>query len=164
MPQRTITSKPKHGTKIDVDVPTHVAGVIDFASGAVGTIVTSFDVWAHHLPCIEVHGLDGSLQVPDPNGFGGKVLLRRPGEKDWCEAPHTHGYAGNFRGIGAADMAVAIRNGRPHRANGRMAYHVLDAMHAFHDASRDGRHVAIESACDRPAALPTGLADGTIDD
>jgi len=161
--QRTITSQPKRGQTIDVEVATHVAGVMDFASGAIGTIVTSFDVWAHHLPQIEVHGSEGSMQVPDPNGFGGKVLLRRAGEKEWSEVPHTHGYAENFRGIGAADMAVAIRGGRPHRASGRMAYHVLDVMHAFHDASRTGRHVMLESTCDRPAALPVGLKEGQID-
>jgi predicted dehydrogenase len=163
-PRRTITSEPKRGTPIDVEVPTHVAGVIDFASGAVGTIITSFDVCCHHLPCIEVHGSQGSIQVPDPNGFGGNVLLRRAGEKQWADVPHTHGYADNSRGIGAADMAVAIRTGRDHRASGRLAFHVLDAMHAFHDASAAGRHVELSSTCERPAALPVGLSEGRLDD
>ena len=56
---------------IHVNTPTHVAGVMDFASGAVATIVTSFDVWAAELPRLEIYGTHGSMSVPDPNFFGG---------------------------------------------------------------------------------------------
>ena len=68
-PERTITSVPKYGTKIQVDVPTHVAGIMDFACGAVGTIITSFDVWSSELPRIEIYGTQGTLSVPDPNSI-----------------------------------------------------------------------------------------------
>jgi len=161
--ERTITSQPKNGTKVQVEVPTHVAGVMDFANGAVGTIITSFDVWASVLPCIEIYGTEATLSVPDPNGFGGPVRLRRPGDKDWREMPLTHSYADNSRGIGVADMAAAIRSNRPHRAGGDMAYHVLDIMHAFHDASAGGKHVNLKSTCERPKPLPMGLKEGQID-
>jgi predicted dehydrogenase len=153
-PERTITSQPKRGKKVKVEVPTHIAGVMDFSSGAIGTITTSFDVWAANLPCIEIYGTEGSLSVPDPNGFGGPVRAWRNGE--WKEIPHAFPYTSPGRGVGVADMAYAIRNGRPHRANGELAYHVLDLMHAFHDASATGKHVEIESTCERPAMLPTG--------
>jgi predicted dehydrogenase len=136
---------------------------MDFASGAIGTIVTSFDVWAGQHPCIEIYGTEGTMQAPDPNGFGGPVRLRRAREKEWVEAPLAPGYAENSRGIGVADMAYALRSGRPHRASGELAYHVLDIMHAFHDASASGRHVKLGSTCRRPAPLPTGLAPGTLD-
>ena len=162
--ERLITSQPKYGTKIKVNVPTHIAGVMDFASGAVGTIVTSFDVWAAQVPRIEIYGTEGSLSVPDPNVFGGPVFVRRAGASDWSEVPLTHGYTQNSRGIGVADMAYALRSGRPHRANGTMAYHVLDIMHAFHDASREGKHVELSSTCTRPAALPLGLREGILDE
>ncbi len=162
--ERLITSEPKKGTKITVDVPTHVAGVLDFASGAVGTIITSFDVWGHNLPRIEIYGTEGSLVVPDPNGFGGPVKVRKGGDDDWTDVPHTHGYAENSRGIGVADMACAARSGRAHRTNGQLAYHVLDIMHAFHDASSEGRHIELESTCDRPAPLPQGLEEGALDE
>ncbi len=163
-PERLITSQPKHGTKIKVNVPTHVAGIMDFANGAVGTIVTSFDVWAAQVPRIEIYGTAGSLSVPDPNTFGGPVFVRRAGASDWSEVPLTHGYTKNSRGIGVADMAYALRSGRPQRASGDMAYHVLDIMHAFHDASREGRHVELSSTCTRPAPLPLGLREGTLDE
>lgn len=163
-PERTITSQPKYGTKIAVKTPTHIAGVLDFANGAIGTIITSFDVWAHHAPIIEIYGSEGTLSVPDPNGFGGIVRVRKAGEKEWTDMPLTHGYTQNSRGLGVADMAYALRSGRPHRANGELAYHVLDIMHAIHDASREGRHVELVSTCERPAALPVGLREGTLDE
>jgi predicted dehydrogenase len=79
-PERTVGSGAKQGQKIAVDIPTHVTGVIDFATGAVGNILTSFDVWSHGLPCIEVYGTEGTLSVPDPNSFGGPVKLKHRGE------------------------------------------------------------------------------------
>lgn len=163
-PERLITSQPKYGTKITVDTPTHIAGVMDFANGAVATIVTSFDVWAAQLPRIEVYGTQGSMSVPDPNGFGGPVKVRLASDTEWRQVPLTHGYAENSRGIGVADMAYALRSGRQHRANGNLAYHVLDIMHAFLDASDQGRHIELESTCERPAALPTGLGNGVLDE
>ena len=162
-PQRTITSEKKYGQKVDVEVPTHVAGVMDFASGAVGTITTSFDVWAAEVPLIEIFGTEGSLSVPDPNGFGGVPKIKRMGAKQWSDLPLTHGYAENSRGIGPADMAAAIVADRPHRASGKLSYHVLDIMHAFHDASDSGQHVSLESSCERPAPLPPSLLPGTLD-
>lgn len=163
-PERTITSQPKYGTKIKVDVPTHVVGVLDFANGAVGNIITSFDVWGGRLPFIEIYGSEGTLGVPDPNTFGGPVFLRRAASREWEEVPLSHGYADNSRGLGVADMAYALRSGRAHRANGGLTYHVLDVMHAIHDASRDGRHVTLESGGERPAPLPVGLQDGLLDE
>ena len=155
-PERTIGSGPKQGQKIAVETPTHVAGVLDFAGGAVATLITSFDVWAANLPRIEIYGSEGSLSVPDPNTFGGPVRIRLAGDKEWRDVPLTHGYTENSRGLGVADMASAIREGRPHRASGELAYHVLDVMAAFEEASTAGRHVAITSGPPRVAALPAG--------
>jgi len=163
-PERTITSQPKFGKKIKVEIPTHVAGIMDFASGAVGTIITSSDVWAAELPCIEIYGSEGTLSVPDPNTFWGPVRAHRAGDKEWKEVPLTHGYTMQARSIGVADMAYALRSGRPHRASGGMACHVLDIMHAFHDASREGKHIELSSTCLRPAPLPLNLKEGALDE
>jgi predicted dehydrogenase len=162
-PERTITSQPKYGSVIEVEVPTHVAGILDFANGAVGTIVTSFDVWGGALPFIEIYGTRGTLSVPDPNTFGGPVRIRQAGSREWQDVPLTHGYADNSRGLGVADMAAALLSGRKHRANGEMTYHVLDIMHAIHDASDEARHVTLQSTCERPAGLPLGLRDGQVE-
>jgi predicted dehydrogenase len=136
---------------------------MEFANGAIGTVVMSFDVWAAQLPRIEIYGTEGTLSVPDPNTFGGPVRLYRPGNRDWMEIPLTHGYTENSRGLGVADMAAAIQTGRPHRASGDLAYHVLDVMQAFLDAAEAGRNISIESTCERPKPLPLGLRHGQID-
>jgi predicted dehydrogenase len=153
-PERTIGSEPKKGTKIKVDVPTHIAGVLDFASGPIATLVMSFDVWAANVPRIEIYGSEGTLSVPDPNTFDGPVRIRRAGDSEWRDVPLTHGNTENSRGIGVADMAEALRSGRPHRASGNLAYHVLEIMHAIHDASTKGQHINLASTCDRPEPLP----------
>lgn len=160
---RTITSRPKFGKVVKVETPTHVAGVVDFVQGTVATVVTSFDVWAHQMPCIEVYGTEGTLAVPDPNTFGGPVVVRRHDSRSWLEMPLSHGHTENCRGIGVADMAAAIDAGRPHRASGELAMHVLDVMLAFEESSRAGRAVAVGTSCDRPAPLPMGLRDGELD-
>jgi predicted dehydrogenase len=162
-PERTITSQPLNGTKVEVEVPTHITGVLDFANGAIATVVTSFDVWAAEVPRIEIYGTLGTLSVPDPNTFGGPVRLRAAGSSEWTEVPLSHGYASNTRSIGVADMAYALQYGRKHRANGEMAYHVLDIMHAIHDAASAGKHVNLASTCERPAPFPVGLLPGQLD-
>ena len=162
-PERMITSQPKYGTMMKVEVPTYVAGVMDFENGAVGTIIMTFDVWAANLPRIEIYGTEGSLSVPDPNNFKGPVRFKKPGMEDWKEVPLSHGYFEQSRGIGVADMAYALQSGREHRANGNLCYHVLDVMHAFHDASREGKHVMVQSTVKRPKPLPLGLANGELD-
>jgi len=161
--ERTITSEPKHGQTIRVEVPTHVAGILDFASGAVATLLTSFDVWKHNLPRIEIYGTEASLSVPDPNGFGGPVAVGKDRREPWEEMPLTHPYASNSRGLGVADLAAAMRSGRPHRASAELTFHVLDVMHAVYEASDSGRHVAVGSTCERPAPMPENLAEGQID-
>jgi len=166
-PQRFATSDrlpPElYGHAIDVEVPTHVAGVLDFVSGPIATLITSFDVWAHNLPRIEIYGTEGSLSAPDPNTFRGPVKIRRAGADEWSEIPLTHS-SDVERGIGVADMAYALRSGRPHRASGEMAYHVLDLMHAVHDSSSSGQHITLSSTTERPASLPVGLAKGKLDE
>ncbi len=152
-PERTITSEPKRGTKIRVEVPTHVAGVLEFLDGAIGTIITSFDVWHANLPFIEIHGATGSLSLPDPNLFGGAGRLRAADDDAWRAVPLAFGRVENERGLGLADLASAASEGRQHRASGELALHVLEAMHAFHEASRERRHIELATTCDRPAPL-----------
>ncbi len=160
--ERIIGSGARQGAKINVEIPTHYAGVFDFASGPVASLNMSFDVWSHNLPIIEIYGSEGTLRVPDPNTFGGVVELRRLDEKEWREVPLTHS-AEVGRGIGVADLAVGILHGRPHRASGELAFHVLEAMLAVQTASERGAHVLLESTVTRPAALPAGLAPGELD-
>ena len=161
--ERVIYSEPKKGQTMPVSVATHVAGLLQFASGAIIQVTMSFDVPAHqHLP-FELYGTEASLIVPDPNMFGGEVKTRKPTEKDWQNVEVTLPYAdANYRSLGLADMAYAILTNRPHRASGDLALHVLEVMEAFEVASKEGRAVEIKTPVERPAPIAESLRDGKI--
>ena len=157
--ERVATSQAVRGLRIPVKTTTHLTGTIEFQNGALITMVMSFDMWRHSLPCIEIYGETGSMQVPDPNGFGGRVAVCAAHE-DWEQVPLA--FPNNARMIGVIDMVSAIRAGRVHRANGALAYHVLEVMLAFDKSSETGEHVVIESTTERPAPLPLGLKEWEI--
>jgi predicted dehydrogenase len=161
--ERIVGSGPKTGEVISVATPTHLAGVMQFASGAVVSLATSFDVWQHRHGHMEIYGTEGSLVVPDPNRFGGTVSLARRREP-WVDVPLSHGFSdGNFRILGLVDMARAIRGGRPHRCDGALGIHVLEIMEAFGRSSDTGRAIEIDSRCGRPAPLPERFVPGEFD-
>ncbi|MEO3948054.1 Gfo/Idh/MocA family oxidoreductase [Gorillibacterium sp. CAU 1737] len=161
-PKRTITSAPKYGQTIDVQVPTHVAGTLQFASGAVATMIMSFDIWSSTLPRIEIYGTRGTLIVPDPNTFGGPVLFQPAGGAGFTEIPLLYGYAANSRGIGVSDLADSLLTGEKPRAGGDLANHVLEIMQAFHTSSDSKRYVELVTSCERPRPLPQGLIPGHL--
>lgn len=162
--EREIGSEPHRGEMMPVEVPTHVSSVVDFASGPIATLVTSFDVQVSRYRNIEIYGTEGTLAVPDPNTFGGPVQIRRGYSDEWTEVPLTHANEAQSRGVGLGDMVWALRSGRPHRASGELAQHVLELMEASATASEKGQHIELASTCERPAPLPTGLADDAFDD
>ncbi|NTF33898.1 Gfo/Idh/MocA family protein [Rhizobium skierniewicense] len=160
--ERLITSEPKKGETIPVHVATHVSGMMAFENGAVVQIGMSFDVAGHkHVP-LEIYGTEGTMIVPDPNYFGGEIELLRKGgdfEPQALTAPYSDG---NYRSIGVADMAYAIRQNRPHRANGDLALHVLEVMEAFQKASDTGTAISITTKVERPAPLAQSLVDDQL--
>ncbi len=153
-PRRVVGSGPLAGTTFHSEVDTHVTGILEHASGALSTLVMSFELWGAHLPKIEVHGTEGSLSVPDPNRFDGEVERFSPGSKQWEPVADVAGYIGASRGYGVAELCEALATGRPHRANGELAYHVLDVMATLMDAADQGRWLELESSCERPAIVP----------
>lgn len=161
--EREITAPAATEKSCKVEVDTHIAAVLRFASGALVNLAMSFDVWKHSLPCIELHGTAGSLSVPDPNCFGGEVRLFQPHLAEWAKLKLTHGCTDNMRGIGAADLARSLSGGVPARACGELAFHVLDVMCGISDSARTGAFVKVQSTCERPAPLPVGLRHGQLE-
>ena len=155
-PHRLITSQPLRGTVVDVEVPTHIAGVMKFENGAIGTLTTTFDVYDDHQACVEVFGSRGSIIVPDPNCFGGPIQLMRAGAAHYEEVPVVYGYQENSRGLGVADMCQALREGRTPRANCGQTFHVLDLMCAFHDSANTGAEKKLQKGFTRQPALELG--------
>jgi predicted dehydrogenase len=173
---RTIESQPRRGQTLPVHVDTHITGTFEFVSGAIGTLIASFDVWDSELPRIEIYGTKGTICLRDidpldgPNLFGGEIWLRtrdnyrwtglpRPASlPDWTVVPVTRpfkeiSHRTNSRGIGLVDQVESLRNGRPARASGRMALHQIEAMEAILASAHDKTYRTLETTFELPQPL-----------
>lgn len=157
--ERVIGSGPRTGETIPVTTDTHVTGVLTHTSGALSTLVMSFDAVATHAANIEVHGPHGTLVVPDPNHFDGDTRLHRLGGDTWETLPVSAGYVDSGRGYGIADLARTLASGSSQepRAGGTLGYHVLDVMESLLESAHTGRAIEVASRAERPPAV--GLED-----
>ncbi|MCX2748340.1 Gfo/Idh/MocA family oxidoreductase [Arthrobacter sp. MI7-26] len=146
---RTIGSGPRQGETIPVTIDSHVTGVLVHASGALSTLVMSFDAVKTKSPNIEIHGATGSLVVPDPNHFDGDVRLFTLGADSWQTLPASAGYIDSGRGFGIADLAATPAGAEP-RAGGQLAYHALEVMESVLASAHSGTAVTIKSTVERP--------------
>lgn len=162
---RTITSAPRNGEKIKVETPTTIHAVLQFDQGAQITYCASWDVWQHGHSNMELYGHEGTLHVPDPNFFGGDVRMTSKSEfvDHGVEWSHPFGVANdgthaNYRAAGLADMALSILEGRAHRCGLDFSLHVVDVMTGILKSGEDKGFVAMQTTCERPAALPAQAA------
>jgi len=161
-PVRKVTSPGRTVDSVQVTTPTHAAAVVGFASGALGSLQLSFDVWHHRLPFIEVYGTEGTLSLPDPNGFDGDVRVRGHYDDDWTVLDPVFPPSGPLdmatqmlRGSGVNDLVEAVGGG-PHRASAGLACHVLEAIEAIEKSSRTRQFVEITSSPARPEPVKQG--------
>jgi predicted dehydrogenase len=148
---RRVTGGPRLGDLLAVEVPTHVAAVLEHEPGAITTLVTSFDCW-DVVHSVELWGTEGTLGLPDPNGYAG-VVRRRGRElngKGEATGVEREPYR---RGLGVVETARAIRHGETPRASGALAFHVLDVLLSILEAAEAGTVVDVASRCERPAPL-----------
>lgn len=151
--ERVIGSGPRAGESIPVEVDTHLTGILHHASGAISTVTMSFDGVRSTASPIEVHGVDGSLDVPDPNGFAGEVRVH-PRGGEWQVLPPSAGFVGSGRGVGLIDFARGAG-----RADGAMALHVLEIMSALSVSAHSGMRERLSTTVERPALVPLTPAD-----
>jgi predicted dehydrogenase len=129
-PQRTLAAGARAGATIEVDVPTHAAAVVRMRSGPLATLAVSFETRGQYVSGLTVYGTGGVLTLPDANAFTGDVVvtgLRGDAETVQYDARGAQ----ETRGIGIEELALALADGRPHRANAELALHVLDAAEAI---------------------------------
>lgn len=162
-PQRTITSQPLSGTVIDVDVPTYITGMMEFDSGVVGTLFTTFDVVNNGQARFEIYGSEGTLIVPDPNTFGGDVMILHRMDGEMKTLPLMFDYRENSRGLGLADMAKALETGRVPRESYKQTLHVLEVMESFGKSSELRRTVDLETSFTREAPMKLNPLKGILD-
>ena len=166
--ERLVTAPRRTSDRVPVEVDTTHHALLEFASGAVVGLVASWDVHAHGHRNLELYGTEGTLIPRDPNFFGGAVevhgrhgQLERHDGADHPLSVRNRGAGGqalaDYRGIGLADMAAAIREGRPARTELGFALHVTEVLDAILRAGEDRRAIEMTTTCERPA--PFGPAD-----
>jgi predicted dehydrogenase len=160
---RVIHSKGRVGDVAKATVPTHVSSILEYESGPIATLVTSFDVKATRYRNIEIYGSEATLAVPDPNMFDEPLMVRSILNENWRSLPLGSPSVPQQRGIGLADMLSAITADRAHRASGTMALHVLEQLCAIVQSSEEGRRVGIATPFTRPEPLGRDLGQNRFD-
>ena len=165
---RTISNGPRNGEVLKVKVPTTYHALLEFANGASITLGLSWDVWAHKHQNMELYGQTGAMFVPDPNFFGGDVMLATQGKlpeamvawdhpfgvKNWgMKNSQTDVIWANYRCAGLADMADAIMKKRHARCDVSLVAHVVEVMTAIMEAGKSRKVLTLKSTCKRPAPL-----------
>jgi predicted dehydrogenase len=149
---RTIGSGPLAGQDFDVTVPTHISTIARFENGTSSQSIFSFDSALPRAGFVEISGTEATLALPDPNNFHGEIRRYARGAEDWEVVADVESVAG--RGLGVLDMARGIRTGRPHRATGDLAQHVLDVMVSVADSIETRAFVDVTSTVAVPDVLP----------
>ncbi len=161
---RTISSAPRMGEMIPVNVATTAHALLQFASGALVTFSASWDVYAHKHPNMEIYGSAGALLVPDPNFFGGEIFEAGTDAQlkplaGWnhplgvANQESSHGPVANYRTAGLADLAAAIRDNRDARCSIERTLHGVDVMTGILRSGETASFVDMTTTCTRPAAL-----------
>ncbi|MFD2263815.1 Gfo/Idh/MocA family protein [Lacibacterium aquatile] len=164
-PERIISTpdSPKLGQAIKVETPTTIMSVLEFASGASVLFGASWDVMKHSHPPLELYGTLATMKIPDPNFFGGAVEIA-DASGEWVSVDTSVDPAGainwpveepknaNYRVLGIADLADAVRNGSPHRSSATVGVHVLDVLLSILRSGEERRPVDITTPCQQPAA------------
>jgi predicted dehydrogenase len=146
-----IGSGPRAGTQFNVEVPTYISALAEYAGGQAATMLFSWDSPLRRSRFLEITGTEATLSVPDPNQFDGDLRIRRAEDDEWTVVASAGAAAG--RGSGVVDMVRAIAADRPHRASGEMALHVLEMMTAIDRSASTGAFEPVESVFDVPDAL-----------
>jgi predicted dehydrogenase len=143
-PVRRLAVGPRAGEEFTVDVPTHVAALLRLERGPVLTLTVSFEATEQYESSLLVHGSEGTLELPDANGFEGDVRMKTA-RGDWETVAVESRGPQETRGCGLDDLFESLHAGRPHRASGELGLHVLEAATAVLESARAGHTVAIGS-------------------
>jgi predicted dehydrogenase len=142
-PQRTLAAGARAGETVRVEVPTHAVAVLRMRSGPLATLAVSFETRGQYVSGLTVHGTGGLLALPDANAFAGDVVVTRL-DGDVETVPYDSRGAQETRGLGLEELALALAEGRPHRASAGLALHVLEAAEAIVASAERQRFVELD--------------------
>jgi predicted dehydrogenase len=148
---RTVMAGPDTGATFGVSVPTTANVLLRHASGATSVCLFSFDSGQRRAGVLEFQCTHATVVAPDPNRFDGVLRTHVAGELH-SELEVEDGGMG--RGVGIVDLVRSLADGTTPRANGELAYHVLDIMLAIEESIASGNPVAVTSVPPIVAPLP----------
>jgi predicted dehydrogenase len=156
---RTTQIGPNVGEEFPVEVSSTVSVLARFDQGGQAQCLLSFDSALFRHGVLEISGTEGTIVLPDPNTFSGRIAMVRPLttltvpiEQDWVEVAEEGTVVG--RGLGVLDLARAIRENRPHLASGELGYHILDTLASIEESAATGAFIAVESTVDMISSMP----------
>ena len=151
---RVIEIGPRAGTPFTPETPTHTAATLELDGGVTANLTATFEAGAQYIADLVLYGTEGRLTLPDPNSYGGPILLRRGARggvagRASCPPPSPR----DGRGLGLADLVTSVGSGAAPRASGELGLHVVEVARGILTAAEAGESVAIASAPSRPAAV-----------
>lgn len=153
---------PHEGETYEIQNENLMAGALRLASGVLGSVMFNGDSVFPEQPYLCIQGTEGLIYLPDPNSFGGDVTLTRVfttreeflgGEIPSEVLPVRHRYSENSRGLGAADLAAAVAEARPHRASAEMACHMVEVLDGIVASAQTKRYHQLTSTFTVPERL-----------
>lgn len=150
---------PDYGKTMKIETPNNTAGVMEFKNGVLCPILTTTEGpgFTNHFT---IYGTEGKLTLNDPNTFGGPVFVTTKADENAAMSmPITHAFTDNYRGIGTADLAYALRNGRKPRASYETALHTLEAACGIVKSGETDKFYHMTTTCERAEPLKPGYTE-----
>lgn len=163
---------PQYGETFESANESQFYSVLELESGVTGTFSINADSALYDQTYFAIYGTKGILYLGCPDWFNGEVRFYE-NHYDFSKAAfpvrelveNPYGYNVDSRGVGAADMAWAIREGREARASKERAYHVLDIQECMVKShEQNGTFVEVTSTCERslPLAIPGETEESSL--
>ena len=147
----------QEGMPFHIETPDWVVAAVELADGTVVRLTTNFYVGGHgKQKGLEFHGDLGSLYLSSFQDFDAAVELSPYGE-EYAPVPYVRPpFDGIDWGRSVAEIADAIAEGRPQRASGAQAAHVVEICAAISESLQTGRPVDVTSSFTPPWPMAWG--------
>ena len=163
---------PHFGETFDSPNESQYYSVLELENGITGTVSINADSVFFDQTYYAVYGNKGIMYLGCPDWFAGQVYIY-DNTYDFAQAEtpkrilqeNPFGFNKDSRGVGVADMAWAIREGRGARASKERAFHVMDIQECMVKShENNGVFITVNSTCERaqPLTVPIGKDESSL--
>ena len=132
-----LPQSPDFGKEIETPNESILAATVQMKNGIIGTLHDDSESAMMYPSVFNIYGSKGVLVLGNPNNFGDPVFFCKALPDSFTEPQKleeltpVNTYSDNMRGLGAAEMSLAIQAKEKHRASADLAIHVLDVIEAI---------------------------------